>query len=36
MDPIISIPFSEAAIVQEFEKHFKKKDGFSILIPSSR
>jgi hypothetical protein len=36
MDPIISIPFSEAAIVQEFEKYFKKKDGYSILIPSSR
>ena len=36
MDPIISLPFSENIVVNELEKTFSKKEGYSILIPSTR
>ena len=36
MNPVLTLPFSEAAVVDELEKYFKKKEGYSILIPSSR
>lgn len=36
MDPIISLPFSESAVLQELEKYLSKKRGYSLLIPSSR
>ena len=36
MEPIFTLPYSEYAVVNEFSKHFRKKDGFSIYVPASR
>lgn len=36
MDPVLTLPFSENMVVNELEKKFKKRDGYSILIPSTR
>jgi hypothetical protein len=36
MDPILTIPFSEITVINELEKLFKKREGYSIAIPSSR
>jgi len=36
MDPILILPFSENMVVNELERKFPKRDGYSILIPSTR
>jgi len=36
MDPILTLPFSENMVINELEKNFNKRDGYSILIPSTR
>jgi len=36
MDPVITLPFSENLVINELEKKFNKRDGYSILIPSTR
>lgn len=36
MEPIFTLPYSEYFVVNELSKHFRKKEDFSILIPSSR
>lgn len=36
MDPILTLPFSENMVINELEKKFNKRDGYSILIPSTR
>lgn len=36
MEPILTIPFSEITVINELERLFKKKEGYSITIPSSR
>jgi hypothetical protein len=36
MDPILTLPFSENMVVNELEKKFNKRHGYSILIPSTR
>ena len=36
MNPIFSLPYSEYEAIIQMQHHFKKKDGFSIFIPTSR
>jgi hypothetical protein len=36
MDPVITLPFSESLVINELEKKLNKRDGYSILIPSTR
>jgi hypothetical protein len=36
MDPVLTLPFSENMVINQLEKKFNKRDGYSILIPSTR
>lgn len=36
MDGIFSLPYSEYEAIAQIQKHFKKKDGISVFIPTSR
>ncbi len=36
MEPIFSLPYSEYEVITAFGKHFKKQEGFSIFVPTSR
>ena len=36
MEPIFTLPFMEYICINEITKYFKKNDGYSILIPTSR
>lgn len=36
MDGIFSLPYSEYEAIAQIQKHFKKKDGVSVFIPTSR
>jgi len=36
MEPVFTLPYSEYAVVNEFNRHFGKRDGFSIYVPASR
>jgi len=36
MEPIFTLPYPEHAVIEELSKHFPKKEGYSILVPSSR
>jgi hypothetical protein len=36
MEGIFTIPYSEYAIINNLNQHFKKQDGFSIFIPTNR
>lgn len=36
MEPIFSLPYSEFETIVQLQKHFKKNDGFAILVPTSR
>ena len=36
MDGIFTLPYSEFEVINIIQKHFKKKDGFSVYIPTSR
>ncbi|MDO8563672.1 MAG: hypothetical protein Q7R87_01550 [Nanoarchaeota archaeon] len=36
MEPIFTLPYPEYAIAEYLSKQFKQKDGYSILIPTSR
>jgi len=36
MDGIFTLPYSEFAVVNRLNSHFKKRDGFSIFVPTSR
>lgn len=36
MEPVSALPYSEYAVVNEFNRHFGKQDGFSIYVPASR
>jgi len=36
MDPIITLPFSENMVINQLEKKFNKRDGYTIMIPSTR
>jgi|JI8StandDraft_1071087.scaffolds.fasta_scaffold170233_2 hypothetical protein len=36
MDPIFTIPFSEFNVIEQLSKVLKKKDGYSMYVPTSR
>jgi len=36
MDGIFTLPYSEFAVINRLNSHFKKRDGFSIFVPMSR
>lgn len=36
MEPIFALPYSEYAVINEFSRHLRKGDGFSIYVPTSR
>ncbi len=36
MDPVIKLSFHEWMVINELEKSFKKNDGYTVSIPSSR
>jgi len=36
MDGIFTLPYSEFEVINIIQKHFKKRDGFSVYIPASR
>ena len=36
MEPIFSLPYSEFAVMQELSRYFKKDQGFSAYVPTSR
>lgn len=36
MEPVISLPYSEYESIIQIQRHFKKKDGFSVWVPVSR
>lgn len=36
MDSIFTIPFSEYSVIEHIQRELKKKEGFSVFIPTSR
>ena len=36
MEPIFILPYPEFAVANELQRHFKPKNGYSVLIPLSR
>jgi hypothetical protein len=36
MEPVITFPYSEFRVAERLADFFKKKAGFSVLLPSSR
>lgn len=36
MEPVFTLPYSEFVIVEELAKYFKKNDGYSVFVPTSR
>jgi hypothetical protein len=36
MDPIFTLPWTEFSMAKVLSKHFKKKDGYTLLVPLSR
>lgn len=36
MDPVFTLPWTEFSMANALSKSFKKKDGYSLLVPLSR
>jgi hypothetical protein len=36
MEAVFSLPYSEYEAIIQIQRHFKKNDGFSVFVPTSR